>query len=99
MKWISVNKKMPPNHTGEGDDEGKYLVFMPRLSTWTRYAETYYENGNWGVGEKVSHWAYLPKPPTSYNSRYMVRKAKALLSQIAKATSYIRKRCRTFEGE
>ena len=35
-------------------------------------------------------------PHTSHNSGYMVRKAKALLSQIAKATSYIRKRCAKF---
>ena len=91
MEWISVDKKMPPNH--DDGTEGKYLVFMPRLTSWTRYAATYYENGQWGVGENVSHWACLPKPPTSYNSEYMVRKALALLSQIAKAISYIRKRC------
>jgi hypothetical protein len=35
---------------------------------------------------------------TSYNSGYMVRLAKAILSQIAKATSYIRKRCTKSEA-
>ena len=37
--------------------------------------------------------AFIIKIETTHNSGYMVRKAKALLSQIAKATSYIRKRC------
>ena len=36
---------------------------------------------------------FMNPPQTSHNSGYMVRKAKALLSQIAKTTSYIRKRC------
>ena len=36
--------------------------------------------------------SFIVKTETTHNSGYMVRKAKALLSQIAKATSYIRKR-------
>lgn len=37
----------------------------------------------------------IVKTETTHNSGYMVRIAKAILSQIAKATSYIRKRCTT----
>jgi hypothetical protein len=54
--------------------------------------------GNDLEGDKIqiTHWMNIPSPPTSYNSGYMVRKVKALLSQIAKATSYIRKLCMKF---
>lgn len=47
-----------------------------------------------GIGylldSKVIEWVI--EPPTFDNSGYMVRIAKAILSQIAKVTSYIRKR-------
>ena len=40
--------------------------------------------------------SFIVKTETAHNSGYMVRKALALLSKIAKATSYICKRCQTF---
>jgi len=54
--WISVEDRLPHR-------AGKYVIFMPRLSTYTRYSVSYYENKNWGVGEKVTHWMSLPNPP------------------------------------
>jgi menaquinone-dependent protoporphyrinogen IX oxidase len=63
---------------------------------------------HWSMSEKTSafytafhmyNYCQEYTQNTSYNSGYMVRKAKALLSQIAKATSYIRKRCTTLKKD
>ena len=54
--WISVENRLPKKPS-------KYIVFMPRLTGEGRYAMTYYENGEWGVGEKVTHWMPLPESP------------------------------------
>jgi hypothetical protein len=66
------------------------------------------EHPHWSVSEKTSafytafhmyNYSQKYAQNTSHNSVYMVRKAKDLLSQIAKATSYIRKRCRTLRAK
>ena len=90
MKWINVNKKLPP-------DTESVLVM---IGNGPARAVSYYYADKWFTGfykeeelQNVTFWTKLKKPPTSHNSGYIVRIAKAILSQIAKATSYIRKRC------
>lgn len=89
MKWYKINEKLPPN--------AKMVLCFSRK--WTDPLTCYQCGGKFyhmntdNLGSQPEIWGFIPSTPLSYNSGYMVRLAKAILSQIAKATSYIRKRC------
>lgn len=97
MKWIKISKRKPKN--GENVftlDLNKKLFGIGTYQGDTKTLglfdfKTIYDDQM--MNYEVTHWYPYQMPPTSYNSGYMVRIAKAILSQIAKATSYIRRRC------
>jgi hypothetical protein len=77
--------------------DGFFTVYPIVWKELYKSKDNYIGNDLEGDKIQITHWMNIPSPPTSYNSGYMVRKAKALLSQITKATSYICKRCTTLE--
>jgi len=100
MKWIAIDKRKPSiNENVFTLDINKKLFGFGQYQGDTGILgifdfKTCYDEIL--MNYEVTHWHPFVLPPTTHNSGYMVRIAFVILSKIAKATSYIRKRCMKF---